>query len=136
MTRLLVVLVSLISLPATLAAAEENSFPDGSTVKVKWKESWYDATIKSRDAGKACWNVHYAGYADSWDECVDASRIQGAARPNPYPDGTGVKVKWKGSWYDATIKSRNTGKDCWNIHYDGYGDNWDECVKAGRIKGR
>ena len=125
------------SLFALTAAADENPYPDGSSVKVKWKEGFYDATVKSRDAAKACWNIHYAGYGDNWDECVDAGRIQGATPPpNPYPDGAQIKVKWKGSWYDASVKSRNADKSCWNIHYDGYGANWDECVKAERIKAR
>ncbi len=46
--------------------------------------------------------------------------------------GEKTKVEWKGSWYPATVLKVN-GDQCF-IHYDGYGDSWDEWVGPSRIK--
>jgi hypothetical protein len=49
--------------------------------------------------------------------------------------GDKVQVEWHGSWYKATVIGV-PGKDSWRIHYDGYGDSYDENVGPSRIKAR
>ncbi len=46
--------------------------------------------------------------------------------------GDEVEVEWQGSWYAAVIRERRG--DQWLIHYDGYGDEWDELVGEDRIR--
>lgn len=43
-----------------------------------------------------------------------------------------VQVKFGNQWYNAEII--DVKNDQYKIHYDGYGNNWDEWVKADRIK--
>lgn len=43
-----------------------------------------------------------------------------------------VKVKWGGNWWDAEIVAIKN--DQYRIHYDNYGNNWDEWVKTDRIQ--
>ena len=47
----------------------------GDEVMVYWKGSWYPASVISASPGR--WKIHYDGYAKSWDEWVDSSRIRG-----------------------------------------------------------
>ncbi|MBX7149533.1 hypothetical protein K1X76_10685 [bacterium] len=46
--------------------------------------------------------------------------------------GDKVKVEWKGGWYPATVIKAD-GERCF-IHYNGYGDSWDEWVGADRMR--
>ncbi len=98
-------------------------------VKVEWKGGWYPAKILKVENNK--YYVHYDGYASSWDEWVTDSRIKKSSAP-AYSVGESVQVKWKGSWYPATVLKAGDGK--YYIHYAGYGSNWDEWVGPGRIK--
>lgn len=60
--------------------------------------------------------------------------MAGSAVAKEYKAGDKVQVSWKGSWFSAVVKNYNEAKKCWNIHYDGYSDSWDECVGKKRIK--
>lgn len=45
---------------------------------------------------------------------------------------TGMFVEWHGSWWAAhSIGSTQDGRTV--VHYDGWGNEWDETVDAGRI---
>jgi hypothetical protein len=109
--------------------------------------------------------VHYDGYSDDWDEEVPVARIHGrlsmtpvagpAAKAAPmrlradagappdggprsvYREGERVRVEWHGSLYPATIIGV-LGDDRYRVHYEGYGNEWDEDVGLNRIqrKGR
>ena len=46
--------------------------------------------------------------------------------------GDVVEVEWQGSWYAAVLRERRGAQ--WLIHYDGYGDEWDEVVGEDRIR--
>ena len=46
--------------------------------------------------------------------------------------GDKVEVLWSSKWYPATVLEVNGSS--WKIHYDGYGDNYDEWVGTDRIK--
>jgi hypothetical protein len=71
--------------------------------------------------------VHYDNYDAQWDEWVGSDRIK-----QPWKKGDKVNVEWKGDWYTATILETGEGK--YKIHYDGWGDEWDEWVTSSRMK--
>lgn len=66
------VLLVVLSFPATLVYAEDFKVGDG--VLVKWKDAWWDATVESLKNGTYC--IHYKNYDRSWDECVGPDRIK------------------------------------------------------------
>ena len=74
MKRIAVAVVMGIALMAGSAMAQE--YKAGDKVQVNWKGSWYPAVVKSYNAAKKCWNIHYDNYSDSWDECVGKKRIK------------------------------------------------------------
>ena len=41
-------------------------------------------------------------------------------------------MEWNGSWYPAKVLREEGGK--FLIHYEGYGDNWDEWVAVDRLR--
>lgn len=49
--------------------------------------------------------------------------------------GTPVEVEWHGRWWPAILLERR-GNDHWLVHYEGYGENWDEVVGPDRIRER
>lgn len=61
-----------------------------------------------------------------------ASEAQTIAAAN-YQPGQSVQVEWRGNWYAATIVAVLEGGQ-YHIHYDGWGDEWDEAVDALRIR--
>lgn len=77
---------------------------------------------------------------------VDVGRVSGAtpgtssvnesASHAGKDDGRGpgdlVEVEWRGSWWPAVLVERRG--DLWLIHYEGYGDEWDETVGPDRIR--
>jgi hypothetical protein len=50
----------------------------GDLVEVKWKETWYPATVLRIE--KRGYYIHYQGYEDSWDEYVWKDRIRPATK--------------------------------------------------------
>ena len=52
----------------------------------------------------------------------------------PYRLGDSVLALWKQSWYAATVIQMNGSK--LKIHYDGYGNDWDEWVDGSRVRPR
>jgi hypothetical protein len=55
-----------------------------------------------------------------------------AAASEPHVVGEAVAVEWHGSWWLAHVIALIPG-DRVAIHYDGWGDEWDEIVGATRI---
>ncbi len=57
---------------------------------------------------------------------------------DPHDDGRSagdhVEVEWNGSWWPAVLLERRG--DGWLIHYEGYGDEWDEIVGHERLRDR
>lgn len=49
--------------------------------------------------------------------------------------GDPIDVEWRGKYYPATILSAQ-GSGQYMIHYDGYGDEWNEVVGEDRIRER
>jgi len=52
--------------------------------------------------------------------------------PHGFRAGDLVEVEWQGDWYLAVV--REVMHDTYRIHYDGYGDEWDEVVGESRIR--
>lgn len=48
--------------------------------------------------------------------------------------GESASVLWKGKWYAAHVSRVNETQTKCFVHYDGYGNDWDEWVGAERIK--
>ena len=60
-------------------------------------------------------------------------------RANAVPDrfrrGDRVEVEWHGDWYPAHVLEVGTAfPPTYKIHYDGYGEDWDEDVGLDRIR--
>ena|SRR5262245_49016031 len=111
----------------------------GDRAEVKWKGSWYPAHV-TNVSGNKCF-IHYDGYNNSWDEWVGPGRIRITGGPPVavntgygYQTGEAVMVLWHGSWWPAHVIQ--PGVKSWKIHYDNYGNNWDEWVGPSRIRKR
>ena len=130
--------------------------PDvGDHVMVEWEGKVYPAMIIDVPGpGKA--KVHYDGYDEIWDEVVPRARVRGfvegpvtmpdppekvrhtaveAAKTNQHKIGDRVMVDWHGHYYPALIVGV-VGPERYRIHYEGYGNEWDENVGAERIKAK
>jgi hypothetical protein len=104
--------------------------------------------------GATKFKVHYDGYDSIWDEVVARERIKGpvegnavspeppakvrakavaAAQTSVYRVGDRVRVEWHGQMYPAVVTTI-VGQDRYRIHYDGYGNEWDETVGLSRIQ--
>jgi hypothetical protein len=44
------------------------------TVQVEWEKEWWPAVVLKSEGGR--YQVHYVGYAESWDEWVTAERVR------------------------------------------------------------
>jgi Agenet domain/Caspase domain len=113
-----------------IAAARTRPDPQvGRRVEVLADGEWYPAQII--DAKGARLQVHYYGYETSDDAWVTGDRIRDAVRTT-YPVGTAVEVKWKRSWYPATVLEAHSGIH--QIQYRDYGPEWNEWVALKRIR--
>ncbi len=45
-----------------------------------------------------------------------------------------VEVEWHGSWWPAVVVEQRGPR--WLVHYEGYGNDWDEVVGPDRIRER
>jgi hypothetical protein len=103
----------------------------GQKVEVISGGSWWAATVVKTDGKK--YFIHYNGWGDEWDEWVGKDRIyflpvQAAAKAA----AKAVEVEWSGTWWPATVLK--TDGERTYIHYDGFGDEWDEWVGKDRIR--
>lgn len=116
----------------------------GDKAQVLWHGNWYPATVLSAKVNK-CF-IHYDGYGRNWDEWVGPSRIQitsslgrGIIPKNSavvdipgYQIGSPVQVLWGGKWWPAQVLQVR-GNDLY-IHYNGYGNKWNEWVGPNRYR--
>lgn len=155
MGRGLLSLLSLLSLLALLACSREPRV--GDQVLVERKGAEHPAVIVSVQ-GPSKFRVHYIGYSDEWDETIPGTRLRGrlpgpiptnivpqrggpGANPSPsasatpsfYRIGDRVRVEWHRSIYNATIVEV-LGSERYRVHYEGYGDEWDEDIGLERIR--
>lgn len=127
----------------------------GDKVLVEWEKGVYPAVILETN-GPTKIRVHYEGYDPVWDEVVPQTRIKGfaegnvvhpepppkvrakalqAAQTNQYKIGDRVRVEWHGTLYPAVIVGI-VGQERYRIHFEGYGDEWDDTVGLNRIQQR
>jgi hypothetical protein len=110
-------------------------------VQVLWGKKWWPAKMFETDGNRA--KVHWVsiGYdSTANDQWVDLNTVKflergaGASLPavSNYKVGANVQVLWKNKYYPATITNANGTQ--YFIHYDGYGNDWDEWITADRIK--
>lgn len=150
--------LALFALPAC-----KRNYRIGEYVIVEWREvPEYPAYIVEK-RGDGRYRVHFDGMDSRWDEDVTIDRIKGVLKthmnPPPPPEevrqaterlappqasasplaayqvGDHVRVRWRGTKYDATIRSVLTN-DQFLVHYEGYEDAYDERVGVDRIIGR
>ena len=101
----------------------------GERLEVESKGAWYPARILEEDGTRL--RVRYAGYGAEWDEWVGPDRAR-AWKPAHHVAGTRVEVRWKTEWHPSTILEGRLGVH--RIHYEGYGEEWDEWVSSDRIR--
>ncbi len=65
---------------------------------------------------------------------TEVSRAPLETEPARRGVGDEIEVEWQGAWYAAVI--RESRGALWLIHYEGYGDEWDEVVGDDRIRDR
>jgi hypothetical protein len=147
-------LALLLALPLALAGCKR-SYEIGDHVYVEWeKDRKYPAVIIPGAPGPGRYKVHFDGYDAVWDEVVVTNKIKGfvegtpvtpeppekvraktlaAVEKNIYKIGDAVKVEWHGTMYPARVIGI-VGSEKYRIHYDGYGNEWDETVGLSRIQ--
>ncbi len=144
---------------ALALSACRRAYQVGDHVLVEWRGSDYPAVVVGVE-GPAKFHVHYDGFSDDWDEVIAATRIRArlstapsplGASPEPikkispgasssaaprlpsvYHVGDRVRVEWHGSIYTATVVTV-LGDDRYRVHYEGYGNEWDEDIALSRI---
>lgn len=143
-----VILATLLMLTAC-----KRSYSVGDHVLVDWEGNTYPATILEAPV-PAKFKVRYDGYDEMWDELISRDKIKGlvegtvvqpeppqkvrakaiqAAQTNVYKIGDRVRVEWHGQIYPAII-SGIVGHERYRIHYEGYGNEWDNIVGLPQIQ--
>ncbi len=61
-------------------AAQERTWKPGDRIEVQWQGDWYQAAVIEVKGNQ--YKIHYDGYASSWDEWVDNSRIRPVGTQN------------------------------------------------------
>jgi hypothetical protein len=61
-----------------------------------------------------------------------AEAASSPAAADGWAPGDRVEVEWRGSWWPAVLVERRG--QLWLIHYEAYGDEWDEAVAESRIR--
>ena len=138
---------------ALAGAGCKRSYTVGDHVLVEWEGNVYPAMI-TEAAGPGKFKVHFDGYDPCWDESLAKDRLKGhvegpvvhpeppakvrakaiqAAQTNIYRIGDKVRVEWHGQIYQAVITGI-VGQERYRIHYEGYGNEWDETVGLARIQ--
>lgn len=148
--------ISIVTLATALGSSGcKRRYEVGDKVLVEWEKNVYPAVILETN-GPTKIKVHYEGYDPIWDEIVPRDRIKGfnegtaphpepppkvrakalqAAQTNVYKIGDRVRVEWHGTMYPAVIVGI-VGQERYRIHFENYGDEWDDTVGLNRIQQR
>ena len=153
MSRVRTLLLSVLFAALVSAGGCKRTYNVGEKVLVEWEGAVYPAVILEA-TGPSRYKVHYDGYDDIWDEVITRDRIRGlaegkivhpepppkvrakaiqAAQTNVHKIGDRVRVEWHGQIYPAVIIAI-VGHERYQIHYEGYGDEWNETVGLSRIQ--
>jgi hypothetical protein len=117
--------------PATRRGVAGGRWRVGDFAEAQWKEKWW--RVEVLDAEKERWKVHYLGFEAAWDEWLQAARLR-APTPLARTKGEAVEIEWKKKWWPGAIL--DVRDDFALVHYDGFGDEWDEWVTAKRLRAR
>lgn len=101
----------------------------GERLEVEWGKKWYKGKIIDFKDGKFL--IDWVGYPAKDNDWVTEDKMR-PWKPMQYPGGTVVEVEWKKKWYKAKVLEGKHGLHL--IHYDGFGDDWDEWVSPKRIR--
>lgn len=132
---------------AIAVSAPDRRYRSGDRLYVEWRGSYWPAVVTSVAGDRV--GIRYEGYGSEWDEVVGPERIKHLsplADPAPHNRSPGqldvvfgvgdpVRVEWQGSWWDASVQ-RVVSQQRYAIHYDGWGNEWDEVVGPQRIRRR
>lgn len=120
--------------PQTILAQAERKADArvGERVEVRSEGDWFKGRIIDASPSRSLFLVHYYGYEEAEDEWVSANRIRRLSGDAQYAAGQKVEVEWEGDWYAARILQVRGG--LFLIHYQDYGEEWDEWVEAKRIR--
>jgi hypothetical protein len=125
--------------------AQGPRYQKGAEIEVVWQGTWWAARVVEvrsdprLSADQDLYKISYDGWARSWDEWVELSRMRDRV-PSPPPPKGGykvghhVEVLWGGSWWKAKVTAVK-GKQS-QITYDGWDRSWDEWVDHSRIRPR
>lgn len=106
----------------------------GERVEVLWEGDWWKARIVEAVGEKVKVRWIQIGYdsadSDEWHGPEEVRPLQ----PRTWPKNAAVDVEWQGKWWPAKVI--DTDGPLHLIHYDGYGEVWDEWVGAGRMRDR
>jgi hypothetical protein len=148
-------ILALLLLASLPTAGCKRRYDVGDEVLVEWEKNVYPAVILETQ-GPTKFKVHYQGYDPIWDEVVARDRVKGfaegkivhpeppqkvrqkalaAAQTNIYKIGDRVRVEWHNTMYPAVIVGI-VGQERYRIHFEGYGDEWDDTVGLNRIQPR
>jgi hypothetical protein len=106
------------SLPAAAAAVGDRGIAPWSKDGV-----YYPVEIAAKKGGRCRmhWLIPWQhGEYDEWGRCESFV-------PNPH-----AKALWRGTWYPVEITGY--GNYCYQVHYAGYSDSYDECVTQDRLR--
>ena len=148
-------LTTLVLCLALSAIGCDRAYDVGDHVLVDWEGDRYPAMIIGVPGpGKV--KVHYDGYDEMWDQVVARNRVHGfvtgqvtipdppekvrrtaveAAKTNQFKIGDRVKAEFHGHYYPAVVVGI-VGPERYRLHYDGYGNEWDENVGRERIQAK
>ena len=122
-------------------------FPDETIprlVEVRWNAKWWKAKLLEIREGEARIRWAQIGYDtpedDEWFNLIKLREINGkplnglapATARSEFNVGDSVQVLWRNEFYPAHVLTRKD--NLYFIHYDGYGDNWDEWVDLSSMK--
>jgi hypothetical protein len=123
-------------LPAALVLGATSVAPSdarvGTYVDARSGGAWYRARILDTSADGRL-RVTYGAYAHDQDEWLPGTEVRPYV-PVALAAGAAVEAEWHGRWYPATVRASERGIQ--HIHYDGFGDAWDEWVSSRRVRAR
>lgn len=102
----------------------------GAPLFVEWKGSYWKARVLARVDERLV--VHYEGWGKEWDELVSAERVAQARPGARAVAGAPVMIEWKGSYWRGTV-IRAAGDRGALVHYEGWGNEWDEVASSDRL---
>ena len=81
---LITVSLAVVTSSATQATAQQTIWKVGDRIEVQWQGDWYQAQVIEVKGSQ--YKIHYDGYASSWDEWIDKSRIRAVGVKQPQPN--------------------------------------------------